>query len=41
MFVYDKKNKAFTPSKETDFKSHKIMERQNLGKWVLEYPSEY
>lgn len=37
-FIYDKKKKVFSPREETDFSSHKIMERQDLEKWVTKSP---
>jgi hypothetical protein len=38
LFIYDTKNKLFLPSEETDFRSHEIMERKDIEKWVSEYP---
>jgi len=38
LFIYDKKNKVFSPSEETDFKSHEIMERKDIEKWVVDFP---
>jgi len=38
LFKYNKRNKQLLPLEETDFSSHKIMERQNIEKWVEEYP---
>ena len=38
LFVYDKKDKMFVPSQETDFKTHDIMERRDIEKWVMDFP---
>lgn len=38
LFVYDKDSKSFAPSQETDFKSHDILERRDIEKWVAEFP---
>lgn len=37
--MYDKRNKALTPCKETEFSSHKLLERRDLSKWVEQYPA--
>ncbi len=38
LYIYDKKTKRFSPGEETDFITHKIMERQDIEKWVMDYP---
>lgn len=38
LYLYDKKTKSFIPSTETDFKTHELMERRDLEKWILNYP---
>jgi len=38
IFTYDKKTKNISLYDETDFKSHNILERQDLEKWVESYP---
>lgn len=38
LFIYDKKNKGFSPSEETNFTSHEIMERKDIEKWVMQFP---
>jgi len=38
LFVYDKKSKIFSPTEETDFRFHEIMERQHLEKWIVKFP---
>jgi hypothetical protein len=37
--MYDKRKKTLTPCKETEFRSHKLLERQDLSKWVEQYPA--
>ena len=39
LYIYDKKNKSLIPCKETEFKSHGILERQDLAKWVEQHPA--
>lgn len=38
LYIYDKKNKKISPSEETDFRTHKIMERRDIEKWVIDFP---
>jgi hypothetical protein len=38
LYIYDKNSKQFGPSKETDFKSHGILERQAIERWVIQHP---
>jgi len=38
LFIYDKAKKTFSPTEETDFRSHEIMERKHMEKWVAEFP---
>ena len=38
LYIYDKQNKSLMPCKETEFKAHGILERQDLAKWVEQYP---
>lgn len=38
LFIYDKKEKLFSQSDETDFKTHEILERRDLEKWVMNFP---
>ncbi len=38
LFIYDKKNKAFSSREETDFRSHEITERKDIEKWVIKFP---
>lgn len=38
LFIYDKKNRVFSASEETDLTSHEIMERKDVEKWVVEFP---
>jgi len=38
LFVYDKNDKSFNPSQETDFKTHDILERRDIEKWVMDFP---
>ena len=39
LYVYDKRNKSLSPCKETEFKSHGLLERQDLAKWIELNPS--
>ena len=39
LYIYDKQNKTITPCKETEFRSHGLLERQDLAKWVEQYPN--
>jgi len=39
LYVYDKRKKALTPCKETEFRSHGLLERQDLAKWIELYPT--
>lgn len=39
IYMYDKRNKALTPCKKTEFSSHKLLERRDLSKWVEQYPA--
>jgi hypothetical protein len=36
LFVYDKKQKVLVPAEMTDFKTHAILERRDIEKWVVE-----
>ena len=38
LFIYDKKKSSFAPSQETDFKTHEIMERRDIERWVIGFP---
>ena len=38
LFIYDKKKGIFSPTEKTDFKSHEIMERRDIEKWVTDFP---
>ncbi len=38
LYIYDMKNKKFSPSEETNFRTHKIMERRDIEKWVINFP---
>lgn len=38
LYIYDKKNKKPLPAEETDFRSHEIMERKDIEKWVIDSP---
>lgn len=38
LFKYNKKNRQLAHLEETDFASHKIMERQDIEKWVEDNP---
>ncbi|MHB8653681.1 MAG: DUF4268 domain-containing protein [Terriglobia bacterium] len=39
IYMYDKRKKSLTLLKETEFHSHKLFERQDLSKWVEQYPA--
>jgi hypothetical protein len=39
LYLYDKRNKSLSPCKETEFKSHGLLERQDLAKWIELNPS--
>lgn len=39
LYVYDKRKKALSPCKETEFRSHGLLERQDLGKWIEQNPA--
>ena len=39
LYVYDKNKKALVPCKETQFKDHGILERQDLEKWIETNPA--
>ncbi len=38
LYIYDKKNKKFLASEETDFRTHEVMERRDIEKWVINFP---
>lgn len=38
IFTYNKTSKQISLQKETDFKSHHVLERQDIEKWVENYP---
>ena len=38
LFTFDKKSRKISTYEETDLKSHKILERQDMEKWVEDYP---
>jgi hypothetical protein len=38
LYTYDKRKKTLTPCEETDFKTHGLMERQDIEKWVEQNP---
>lgn len=38
LYIYDKEKKEFSPSQETTFKSHNILERKDLEKWITDHP---
>jgi len=38
LFLYDKKLKSIEPCKETNLKAHSLLERQDLEKWIENYP---
>jgi len=39
LYIYDKQNKSLMPCKETEFRAHGLLERQDLAKWVEQYPA--
>ena len=39
LYMYDKRKKSLTPCKETEFRSHGLLQRQDLSKWVEQYPA--
>jgi len=39
LYIYDKQNKSLVPCKETDFRSHGLLERHDLAKWVEQNPT--
>jgi hypothetical protein len=39
IYMYDKRKRSLTPCKETEFRSHDLLERQDLSKWVEQYPA--
>lgn len=39
LYKYDKGKKSLTPCRETEFRSHGLLERQDLSKWVEQYPA--
>jgi len=39
LYVYDKQSRSLTPCKETEFRSHDLLGRQDLVKWVEEDPA--
>lgn len=38
LFLYDKKSKIIEPCKETNLRDHSLLERQDLEKWIENYP---
>lgn len=38
LFTYSKNSKEISLYKETDLKSHNILERQDIERWVENYP---
>ncbi len=38
LFIYDKDKKTLEPCKETRFADHGLLERQNIERWVEQYP---
>jgi hypothetical protein len=38
LYMYDKRKKSIMPCKETEFRRHGILERQDLAKWIEQYP---
>jgi hypothetical protein len=38
LYIYNKKNRSFTSIEETDFRTHEIMERRDIEKWVIDFP---
>lgn len=39
LYLYDKRNKSISSCKETEFKAHGLLERQDLAKWIEMNPS--
>jgi len=39
LYKYDKRKKSLTPCNETEFRSHGLLERRDLSKWVEQYPA--
>ena len=39
LYMYDKRKRSLTPCKETEFRSHGLLERQDLSKWVEQAPA--
>ncbi len=38
LYTYDKRKKTLAPCKETEFKAHGLLERQDIEKWVEQNP---
>ena len=38
LYIYNKKNRKFLASEETDFRTHEIIERRDIEKWVIDFP---
>jgi len=39
LYVYDKRKKSIAPCKETEFRTHGLLERQDLAKWIESNPA--
>ena len=39
LYVYNKQKKSLEQCKETQFRSHGLLERQDLAKWIEQYPT--
>jgi len=39
LYIYDKQSKSLMPCKETEFRAHGLLERQDLAKWVEQFPA--
>jgi hypothetical protein len=39
LYMYDKRKKSLAPCKETEFKTHGLLERQDLSRWIELYPA--
>ncbi len=39
LYVYDKVRKSLIQCEETEFRSHGLLERQDLAKWIEQYPT--
>jgi len=39
LYIYDRHNKSLMPCKETEFRNHGLLERQDLAKWIEQYPA--